>query len=173
MTDDDAFSLIDDTPPPAPGPAPPPTQPAFAGPGTSGMLAPPMSPVSYAIARSLRATLLLVTALGVAGCSVVPPSDADAGGGLNRTPGEPFIENICFQCTLRACNVALRACAREAGCSRWFDCVAACPTDDSGVAADGKCLQKCVVPVSAGVLFDCIQEFSTGSLQGCEQACAP
>ncbi|HEX6242224.1 MAG TPA: hypothetical protein VFZ61_15040, partial [Polyangiales bacterium] len=43
------------------------------------------------------------------GCSVVPPNDGDAGGGANRTPGEPFVSNLCFQCTLRNCNVPLRA----------------------------------------------------------------
>lgn len=95
------------------------------------------------------------------------------GAGANRTPGEPFLSNLCFQCSLRACSIALRACAQEATCSRWFDCVAVCPTDETGVAADAKCQQKCAAPVSAGVLVGCINDFSSGALRGCEAACTP
>jgi hypothetical protein len=134
-----------------------------------------MSLASRAISvSSVRVSLARFVALcaALASCTPVPPTDADAGG-LNRTPGEPFVGNFCFQCTLRACNIALRACAQEATCSRWFDCVAVCPTDESGVAAEGACVQKCAVPVSAGVLFQCIQDFSTGALRGCEVACTP
>jgi hypothetical protein len=123
--------------------------------------------------RSVRPALA-IGALGalLAGCSTVPP-DANAGGGANRTPGEPFLDNVCFQCTWRACNIPLRACAQELGCSRWFDCVAVCPTDASGVAAEPGCVQKCGAPVSASVLYECIQEHATGALRGCEAACTP
>ena len=170
MTEDDAFSLVDDTArvlARARGGS----RSAFAHSAPNGMLARSMK----SVARAIRVCGLILSAtlcLALQACSVIPP-DADAGSGPNRTPGEPFLNNLCFQCTLRACNVSLRACAREAMCSRWFDCVALCPTDESGVAAEGECLQKCPVPVSASVLFDCIQEFSLGSLRGCEQACTP
>jgi hypothetical protein len=108
----------------------------------------------------------------LSGCSTVPPN-ANAGGGLNHTPGEPFVNNICFRCTLNACSIPLRSCAREPVCSRWFDCVAVCPTDESGVAAEASCLQKCGLPVSANVLFECIQDFANGGLLGCVDACTP
>jgi hypothetical protein len=109
-----------------------------------------------------------VLALGLVGCSIEP---ANSSSGLNKTPGAPFLENVCFQCTLHACSIALNACARETGCTNWFDCISACPTDSSGVAAEGKCLRACGLPVSANVLFECIQDFSTGTLLGCERAC--
>jgi hypothetical protein len=116
------------------------------------------------------ATSILALCLVQAGCTMAPP---DSSGGPSNTPGDPFINNACFRCTLRACNIPLTACGHEPGCSTWFDCVAACPTDATGVSAEGKCLLNCGLPVSAEVLFGCIQDFSTGALLGCEVACAP
>jgi hypothetical protein len=102
----------------------------------------------------------------------VPPG-GDAGPAPNKEPGRPFSENICFQCSLRVCAISTNACLYERTCSDWLNCVAACPTDQSGVAADGPCLRKCGVPASAEVLFGCVQDYSTSFLTGCEQACEP
>jgi len=130
--------------------------------------------LAHAFSLRARAPALVLIAAGalLTGCSAVPPN-ANPGGGLNRTPGEPFINNICFRCALNACSIPLRSCAGEATCSHWFDCVAVCPTDDSGVAAEASCLRKCGLPVSANVLFECIQDFATGNLLGCVDACTP
>jgi hypothetical protein len=120
--------------------------------------------------HSLHAPAVLFVALSA--CTVVTPTDpVDAGTG--KEPGEPFEENVCFQCALGRCSIAANACTMEATCSRWLTCVSACPTDDSGVAAEGDCVRRCGLPLSAEVLFGCIQDFSTGTLLGCELACAP
>ena len=110
--------------------------------------------------------------LALSACTVVPPTN-DAGAGPGKVPGEPFEDNLCFQCALRSCSGSVGACTQEATCSAWLACVSACPTDDSGVAAEGSCLRPCGLPLSAEVLFNCIQDFSNGVLLGCEQACAP
>lgn len=116
-----------------------------------------------------RSSIVLLLAL--AACEVVKPGD-DAGG-LGKVPGDPFDKNICFNCTLRACAQSANACLMDAFCNTWINCVAKCPTDESGVAADGACIRRCGLPVSAEFLYLCIQDFSTGNLLGCEQACDP
>jgi len=115
--------------------------------------------------------LVVVIAL-TAACEVVPPGD-DAGSGPGKVPGDPFSRNVCFQCSLNACSVSARACNLDALCLAWLKCVAACPTDKTGVTVDFDCAQPCGLPVSAGVLAECIQNYSTGFLLGCEQACEP
>jgi hypothetical protein len=122
--------------------------------------------------RRLSARALLLAALAPGACTVVPP-DANTGRAPAKDPGAPFGENVCFQCTLRACSISTNACLRETQCAHWLDCVAECPTDKSGVAADGPCLRACGLPVSAEVLAGCVQDYSTGFLVGCEALCAP
>lgn len=113
-----------------------------------------------------------LSSLLLASCAVVKP-DA-TGAGPSKRPGDPFVQNICFQCTLRACKISANACLLETQCAGWLDCVAQCPTDQTGVAAEGTCLRECGgIPASAEVLFGCIQDFSTAFLPGCELACLP
>lgn len=114
--------------------------------------------------------VLMLCLLPLAACEIVEPGQ-DAG--LGKVPGDPFDRNICFNCTLRACAQSASACTMDLYCSPWLNCVAKCPTDESGVAADGACIRRCGLPVSAEFLFVCIQDYSTGNLLGCEQACAP
>lgn len=120
----------------------------------------------------LRSAGALWYAAFCAACSTVTPG-ADAGPALNKDPGKPFRENVCFICALRACGGSVNACAQEATCAAWLNCVADCPTDDSGVAAEGDALRKCGLPVSAQVLYGCVEDFSSGFLLGCEEPCTP
>jgi hypothetical protein len=124
--------------------------------------------------RSCLATGLTgaLGSLVLVSCTVVPPGK-DTGSGASKEPGKPFIQNICFQCTLRACTISANACLREMQCAQWLDCVGTCPTDQTGVAADGDCLRKCGLPASAEVFFECVQDYSTGFFGGCEGACLP
>jgi hypothetical protein len=123
----------------------------------------------FRIAQASRRGLAV---FALTACSVVPPpSRSDDGPG--KQPGEPFAKNLCFQCALNSCSVPVNACRQDLPCARWLDCVSACPTDESGVAAEASCLRPCGLPVSAEVLFGCIQDFSNGFLLGCERACTP
>jgi hypothetical protein len=134
----------------------------------------PVCDQSFRVTRSGCSKIGCLASLFVAlcACTVVPPP-SDPGTGSGKEPGEPFSENVCFQCALGRCSVNANACNQEATCSRWLACVSACPTDDSGVAAEGDCLRRCGLPVSAEVLFNCIQDFANVALLGCERACAP
>ena len=53
---------------------------------------------------------------------------------------------------------------RNEGVEGILACVSACPTDDSGVAAEADCLRRCGLPISAEVLFNCIQDFANAAL---------
>jgi hypothetical protein len=119
----------------------------------------------------VRLTLAISLYAVLPACTVVPPPDGGSGPG--KVPGENFSENICFQCSLRGCSVSSNACLYDTMCLDWLRCVSACPTDSSGVSAEGECLSPCGLPVSAQVLYGCIQDYSTGYLPGCEVACQP
>lgn len=119
--------------------------------------------------------LACASCLLLSACEVVPPGDdaGTGGSGGGKVPGVAFSENVCFRCSLRSCANAVNACNLDAVCSPWLRCVAACPTDQSGVAAEGSCLIPCGLPVWAEVLYQCIQDYSTGLLAGCGQDCTP
>jgi hypothetical protein len=114
---------------------------------------------------ALACALLLLSS-----CEVVPPGD-DAGSSGGKVPGAPFGQNSCFRCSLQACAQATNACALDTVCSGWLSCVSACTTAADGVSVASNC--ACGVPVSAQVLTSCVEDFSTGFLRGCEQACTP
>lgn len=117
--------------------------------------------------------ILAITMCGLlAACEIVPPGD-DAGAAAGKVPGAAFSTNVCFQCSLRSCSGMVSACNLDTVCAAWLKCVSACPTDKTGVSADADCLRPCGLPVSTQVLYGCIQDFSTGLLLGCEQACEP
>src|SRR5687767_14224434 len=107
----------------------------------------------------MRLALALCLCGSLTACEVVDPGD-DAGSSAGKVPGSPFSENICFQCSLRSCSGTANACLLDAVCAEWLRCVSACPTDNTGVSAEGDCLLPCGLPVSAGVLYACIQDFS-------------
>lgn len=123
------------------------------------------------LARFCSRVALFACAL-LSACSVVAPN-SDPSAAASNEPGRPFSQNLCFHCSLRACTIPTRACTYDASCSNWLNCIAECPTDETGVAADGDCIRKCGLPASAEVLFGCVQDYSSGALNGCETACAP
>jgi hypothetical protein len=124
-----------------------------------------------------RGARALLTALAAC-ASASPARDPDGGaidgdGSAGKEPGEPFADNVCFQCALRNCSVPADACAQYATCAPWLACVSACPTNDTGVAAEASCVRRCGLPVAAEVLYICIQQFANGFFPGCEDACEP
>lgn len=118
----------------------------------------------------MRPVLVLAAGLLLGSCEVVQPGE-DAGGNAGKVPGGPFGQNSCFRCSLQACAQATNACSLETTCSQWLSCVSACVTAPDGVSVANSC--ACGIPVSAQVLASCIEDFSTGFLRGCEQACTP